>query len=171
MVTTDLRAHHCPMCERAVQTTQSFRCTECGRIDFCSNCVASIPILGAVRFVCRSCMVQKGWACSSCGVYVISVCVNCRRRACGEHVIEIFGLRDSKAKEIQVDYFNCPVCKGQLCGNCLVEKKGIFSTKYYCKKCNTELQLMAGPSRSCKSCGHTIEGPSAFCTYCGKSLA
>ena len=170
MVTTDLRAHHCPMCGRAVQTTQSYRCTECARIDFCSNCVASIPILGAVRFVCRSCMVQKGWACSSCGEYAISVCVNCQIRGCEKHVIELFGLRQSKA-EIRVDYFNCRVCKGQICGNCFVEKSRIFSTRYYCKKCNTQLQLTSEQSRSCKSCGHAIDGPSAFCTYCGKALS
>jgi membrane protease subunit (stomatin/prohibitin family) len=170
-VTTDLRAHYCPMCGRAVQTTQSFKCTECGKIDFCTNCVASVPGTGAPRYVCRACMIQKGWACSNCGEYATSVCVNCRKRACGIHVSELFGLKYTKAGEtLRVEYFKCLTCNGQLCGSCVLEKKGIFSTKYYCGKCNTELQLTSRPSRSCKACGHSVEGQAAFCRNCGKAL-
>lgn len=171
-VVTDARAHHCPICGRAVQTTQSFRCTECGRIDFCNNCVATIPSFGTERFVCRACMTQKGWACSSCGGYAMTVCINCKRRACGQHLVELFGLRYIRnGKVIGVDYLSCPNCKGQLCANCVQEKSGIFSTKYYCKKCAGELLAVSGASRTCKVCGHIVDTPSGFCTNCGRALS
>src|SRR5208282_5096879 len=95
-VITDKRTHHCPICGRAVQTLQSFRCTECAKVDFCYNCVASIPTFGTQRFVCRACVSQKGWACQSCGSYATAVCINCKRHACGQHVAELFGLAHLK---------------------------------------------------------------------------
>jgi DNA-directed RNA polymerase subunit RPC12/RpoP len=172
VVISDSRAHHCPICGRAVQTTQSFKCTECGRVDFCKSCVTSIPILGAERFVCRACMAIKGWACSSCGGYATLVCINCRRRACGEHTVGFFALQHVKGAEtIRVEYFTCTSCKGQLCNSCIEKKSGIFSTKYLCRRCNTELEAASTPNRVCKSCGHTAGAPSAFCTTCGKALS
>ncbi len=170
-VVTDARAHHCPICGRAVQTTQSFRCTECGRIDFCNSCVATVPSLGTQRFVCRNCMSQKGWACSGYGNYATAFCISCRRRACGQHVIELFGLQHTRGGQTnQVDYFNCPTCKGQLCSACVLEKSGIFSTKFYCRKCGTEVNVSLQPTRVCRFCYHGVEHVSAFCPSCGKAL-
>ncbi len=170
-VVTDARAHHCPICGRAVQTIQSFKCTECGRIDFCSNCVASIPSMGTQRFVCRACMTQKGWACSTCGGYSLTVCISCRRRSCGEHVAELFGLRNARGQTVFFEFYHCPTCRGQLCGACIQEKSGIFSTKYYCRQCSTQVQLLSAPSRACKFCAHTVEGTSPFCSSCGRALS
>jgi hypothetical protein len=161
-VVTDARAHHCPICGRAVQTIQSFKCTECGRIDFCSNCVAPILSMGTQRFVCRACMAQKGWACSSCGGYALTVCISCRRRSCAEHVAEVFGLENARGSTVFFEYFSCPTCRGQFCRMCIQEKSGIFSTKYYCAQCSMQVQLLSAPSRACKFCTHTVEGTSSF---------
>lgn len=57
-------------------------------------------------------MTQKGWGCSSCGSYAMAVCINCRRRACGQHVAELFGLKYTRKGEIiSVDFLTCPSCR------------------------------------------------------------
>ena len=165
-VVTDARAHHCPLCGRPVQTTQSFMCTECGRLDFCSGCVAKVPSMATQRFVCRSCMNQKGWACSSCGEFANSTCVICHRRACGTHYSVIFGL----AKGSKLLFMRCPSCGGRVCVNCIVTKSGILSDKYTCKKCSTELSRTLEQARYCKFCYRVVPQTSSFCTYCGKAL-
>ena len=95
-VYTDARTHHCPICGRAVQATQSFKCTECGETDFCGNCVTTIPSLGTQRFVCRACINRKGWACYSCGNYAPRACMVCGRHACQSHNFAMFWLDKSK---------------------------------------------------------------------------
>ena len=170
-VVTDAKTHHCPICGRAVQTLQSFKCTECGKVDFCERCVASLPTYGTERFVCRACVSQKGWACQSCGSYAITVCVNCRRRTCREHVSEMFGLMRVGRDGSIVAYFNCPNCHGQLCSACVQLKKKILSTKYLCGKCGGELELETEPSSICKFCGHSVDPVSTFCASCGRALS
>lgn len=164
-VVTDARAHHCPLCGRAVQLSQSFRCTECSKTDFCSNCVATIPSMGTQRFVCRACMTQKGWACSSCGNLATSTCIVCRKRACIQHNAGTFSIREGK----NLYFFTCPSCRGQLCNNCVEVKSGIFSTKYYCRRCRNELTGSVQQGRTCKFCYQTVPAGSVFCPNCGKS--
>ena len=170
-VVTDARTHHCPICGRAVQTLQSFRCTECGRVDFCERCVASLPTFGTERFVCRACVNQKGWACQTCGSYAMTVCINCKQRACEQHVAELFGLKRLRRDVTAFEYYNCPSCHGQLCAACVKEKSGIFSTKHYCGKCGMEVQSRTAPSRLCKFCGHSVDAVSLFCVSCGRARA
>ena len=165
-LTTDARAHHCPLCGRPVQITQSFKCTECGRLDFCSTCVTSVPSMGTQRFVCRSCMNQKGWACSSCGEFAHSTCIVCMRRSCGTHYSQAFGLPRGQ----KLLYMSCPSCNGRVCVTCVETKSGFFSSKYFCKKCSSELQLSPEQARYCKFCHRVISKTGAFCTNCGKAL-
>lgn len=169
-VVSDTRTHHCPICGRAIQTAQSFRCTECGRVDFCNNCVASVPSLGTQRFVCRACMTQKGWACSACGAYATAFCITCKKRACGQHVAQQFGTQHYQAGQTQVQYYTCPACNGLLCLTCVNEKKGVFSTKYYCKRCGTQANVSSQPVRVCRFCNHMVQPTSSFCSNCGKAL-
>jgi len=168
-VTTDSRTHHCPICGKALQPLQSFRCTECGREDFCETCGTTIPAFGTKRFVCRACVSQKGWACQICGSYSTMVCVSCRRRACDLHITGLFGLIRDRTAEVR--FFNCPTCRGQLCSACLEKKEGVFSTKYLCRVCGTEIRPTATTLQSCKFCGHTLYAASAFCSTCGKALS
>jgi DNA-directed RNA polymerase subunit RPC12/RpoP len=167
MVVTDERAHHCPLCGRPVKTTEAFRCTECGRSDFCNACVASIPSFGAHRFVCRTCMSQKGWACSTCGTYATATCIVCHRRTCGDHYTAVFASTSGS----RIYYLNCPACRGQVCINCAVIKSGVFSTHYYCRKCGTELSQALEQGKYCPYCHHTVAATSAFCPFCGKAMA
>jgi DNA-directed RNA polymerase subunit RPC12/RpoP len=167
-VVSDAKAHHCPICGRAVQTLQSYKCTECGKIDFCDHCVAPIPVFNTQRYVCRACMDQKGWACSSCGNYASMVCIHCKRHACGQHVAQLFGTVKSTTV---TNYFNCRNCRGQLCSTCIQTKSGIFSTRYYCKKCGAELQPNTSTARVCRYCAHSLDTASSFCPTCGKALA
>jgi hypothetical protein len=164
-VLTDTRAHHCPLCGRAVQALQSFRCTECGTADFCSNCVVSVPSLGTRRFVCRTCMNRKGWACSTCGGLATTTCISCRRRACEQHNLASFGVSEGAI----AGFLTCPTCRGQLCKNCVEIRSSFFSTKYYCKKCRTELTWSQQQGRTCKFCYRTVPSGATFCTFCGKS--
>ena len=168
-VITDSKIHHCPICGRALQPLQSFKCTECGREDFCEDCGTSIPTFGTKRFVCRACVNQKGWACQVCGSYAMMACVNCGRRACDSHITLVFGLRRKVATDIR--YFNCPTCRGQLCPACVEEKSGFFSTKYLCKKCGAEVPWTNETVRRCMICGHSVEAGATFCSSCGKSLS
>jgi DNA-directed RNA polymerase subunit RPC12/RpoP len=166
-VITDSKIHHCPICGRALQPLQSFKCTECGREDFCEDCGTSIPTYGTKRFVCRACVAQKGWACQACGSYAMMVCVSCGRRSCNEHIVTIFGF--VKKGDVKVRYFNCQTCLGQLCSACIQEKSGILSTKYLCRKCGNEVPWSTETGRLCKFCGHTVVTGS-FCSSCGKAL-
>ena len=135
------KTHHCPICGKAVQNLQSFRCTECGKEDFCDSCVASIPIFGTQRFVCLECVNRKGWACPSCGGYAAIVCVNCGKRTCDSHIMELFGLQLQRpnGETYRTDYFNCLTCKGQVCWDC-VEERGFLLKEYHCKKCGSNLE-------------------------------
>jgi hypothetical protein len=150
-VVTDARAHHCPLCGRAVQIPESFRCTECGKPDFCNNCVASIPSFGTQRFVCRTCMNQKGWACSTCGNLAINTCIVCVRRACGQHYVATFGI-EGGSRGGAIGYFSCLICRGQVCIDCVEIKSGLFSTRYYCRRCKTELSWSLQQGRFCRFC-------------------
>jgi hypothetical protein len=165
-VVTDERAHHCPLCGRPVKTTDSFQCTECGKFDFCNICVTSVPTFGAQRFICRTCLSHKGWACSTCGNYATVTCIVCKRHSCGAHYSATFGIT-SGAK---IYYLNCPTCRGQLCINCTDVKSGIFSTRYYCRRCHNELSPVQQPGRYCKFCYQTVAITQSFCSNCGKAL-
>jgi DNA-directed RNA polymerase subunit RPC12/RpoP len=114
-VVTDSRTHHCPICGRTIQTYNSFRCTECGKEDFCDNCGTTVPSFGTHRFVCRACVHQKGWACRSCGDYGFAVCISCKRRACSQRLTQMFGLTHTRNGKSTVQYFNCQTCGGALC--------------------------------------------------------
>jgi hypothetical protein len=167
-VVTDTRAHHCPMCGRPVQTTESYMCTECKRLDFCDSCVTAVPSMGTQRFVCRECTKQQGWACSSCGKFARLTCIVCHRRGCQDHYMELFGHPQGKGL---LFLMNCPSCSGLICVNC-TERKGLLS-RPSCKKCHTKLTrvIEKGP-RQTRYCGHCnrITEDSSFCTSCGKAL-
>ena len=168
MLISDTKTHNCPSCGRPVSALQSFRCTECGRLDFCQRCVTAIPIQrGAERFVCRTCIMKKGLACSDCGDYGATVCFFCSRRACQKHVANLFGLYVSEDDETY--YASCPTCRGTICNSCVQIKKRFFSTKVQCKKCGTELSLSPQQLFSCKFCGTTLPSNAAFCPKCGRS--
>lgn len=184
-VMTDTRAHHCPICGRPVEVTQSYKCTECGKVDFCEVCVTSITgrETGVQRFVCKSCMVQRGWACSTCGNMTVATCIRCKRRACRQHMATAFAIqRYSEAR-----YFTCPVCRGVLCNSCVEVKVGILSAKYYCKRCRTELNWSmqgvvvqsaaplhpsppATSNKTCPNCGASNPTHAKFCRKCGTSF-
>ncbi len=166
-VVTDARAHHCPICGRGVEMVQSFRCTECGREDFCTNCVTSLPSLGTLRFVCRACMSQKGWACTTCGNLAVATCIICKRRACGQHNVATFGIAERRG--VRIGFLTCPSCNGQLCVGCVETKSGVFSTRYYCRKCRNELIWTPQQIGACKFCYHIVTPGAVFCTFCGKS--
>jgi len=137
-VVSDSRTHHCPLCGKAVKLLQSFRCTECGTVDFCQTCMCPVANFGVVRYVCRACVAEKGWACPACGGFGASVCVNCGRRACSAHSDGIFGVIHERRDETIVQFYSCPNC-GQLCTECIQEKRGLFSRKYYCPKCGVQI--------------------------------
>jgi DNA-directed RNA polymerase subunit RPC12/RpoP len=166
-VISDTRAHHCPICGRPVSALESFRCTECGRADFCQRCVTAMPLRGTERFVCRTCLTKKGMACSDCGDYAPTVCSVCSRRACQKHVDSYFALY--VGKECQVHYAICPSCKGIVCNNCTQLKRGVFSTKVRCGKCGTEVSLSPDQVVSCQFCGVALSANVAFCPSCGRA--
>jgi hypothetical protein len=140
-VLTDVKLHHCPICGKSVQMNQSFRCTECNKVDFCANDVTAISRDGMTqRFVCRTCIIKNGWACSTCGDLASSTCVVCHRRACGRHKVEAFGIQGGRYDLTTTGYLTCQVCGGVLCRNCVDVDETIFSTKYICKKCRTKLR-------------------------------
>lgn len=168
-VVTDIRAHHCTTCGRPVQTLQSFKCTECGKADFCESCVTPVPSLGARRFVCRTCVQQKGWACATCGDYAGLVCGSCPRRSCEKHSSKIFGFADSEATWTELlFFFDCPTC-GKLCSNCVETKKGFFSDSFFCRKCRHQLQPVKQPAKACIFCKQMILATESFCSHCGRS--
>ena len=138
-VVRDARTHHCPLCGRAVKLLQSFRCTECGTVDFCEHCVSSLPNFGVERFVCRACIDAKGWACPACGSFGASTCVNCRRRSCQKHMEELFGLLHQTREGDAIEFYSCANCQGELCADCLQVRRRLFSTKYYCPKCGCQV--------------------------------
>lgn len=164
---SDTKPHHCPICGRPVSALKSFRCTECGKLDFCDRCVTAVPLMGTERFVCRRCITARGWACSECGEYAPSVCVACSRRACQQHVDTYFAFY--VGEERQVHYASCLTCKGQLCSSCAEVKRGLFSTKVYCVKCRSESSLSPRPLTSCRFCGMAVPPRAAFCPNCGKA--
>lgn len=138
-VVNDSKRHFCQMCGRAVKSLQSFRCTQCGTVDFCSHCVSSIPNFGVERFVCRKCISEKGWACGICEGFGAFECVNCGRRSCQQHLPELFGrLHQTRDEEDTVTFCSCENC-GQLCMDCLQAKRSLFSRKYYCPKCGAQI--------------------------------
>ena len=168
-VISDTKAHHCPICGRPVAALGSFRCTDCGRSDFCDHCVTAIPLQGTERFVCRTCITRKGWACSECGEYAATVCIICSSRACPQHVDRYFGFLVGEDR--QMHYASCPTCKGQLCANCSEIRRGFFSTKVLCKRCGGELSLSPRQPSSCMFCGMTVPPKAAFCPNCRKAQA
>lgn len=137
-VVTDTRAHHCPLCGRPVQTTASFMCTECKRLDFCDGCVTAVPSMGTQRFVCRECTKQHGWACSRCGKFAPLTCIVCHRRGCKDHYMELFAHPQRKDKSV----LNCPSCSGLICVGC-AERRGLLS-RPFCKKCHAQLSTAFG---------------------------
>jgi hypothetical protein len=148
-VVSDLKIHHCPICGRAVQLQQSFKCTECGRVDFCDNCVVSIPVFGTERYACRACVSQKGWACRECGGYADTVCVRCAKRSCEEHLEKMFGLQvvGASGETFRIDFFTCPSCQGDVCWDC-IEEKGFLIKTYSCKKCGSRLDRIQTDPRA-----------------------
>lgn len=138
-VISDSKIHHCPLCGIELKPHKSFKCTECGFVDFCETCVSSVPNFGVVRFVCRACIDAKGWACQTCGAFGMFACVNCGRRSCQAHGEELFGVLHQSRDEETVNFYNCPACNGPLCVGCVVEKRGFFSKKYYCGKCGVQV--------------------------------
>jgi hypothetical protein len=172
-IVTDAIAHHCPTCGRSVHTIQSFRCTECGRIDFCESCVTKVPTsLGAHRFVCRSCATQKGWMCSdgNCGDYGTRVCVACSRRACEKHISLIFAHTVGTEPVHEFRFFSCETCGGEVCMNCVESRIGIFRAKSYCSKCHNELRIRAEVPIICKVCDNVMPKSATVCSNCGRFL-
>lgn len=134
-VITDAKAHHCPICGRPVQVIQSYKCTECGRLDFCESCVTAVPNLGAERFVCRSCVHNKKWNCAICGNYGATTCIACSRRACQEHDAKLFAYSIGSDTII----LNCISCAGQVCADCAEPRRRFIRTRFYCNKCRNKL--------------------------------
>ena len=145
-VISDSKTHHCPMCGRAVKLQRSFKCTECGSVDFCQNCVSSLPNFGVERFVCRACISEKGWVCQICGSFGIFDCANCGSRSCQQHIDDLFGIQHERRDGNTVEFYNCANC-GRLCIDCLQVKRGLFSTKYLCPKCGTQIHSEIEPPR------------------------
>ena len=143
-VVSDSKTHYCRLCgselgKKAVHPLRSFRCTQCQTPDFCEHCVSPVPNFGVERFVCRACLSEKGWACGICEGFGASECVNCGRRACQQHLPELFGLiHRTRDEDDTVTFYNCENC-GQLCTGCLQAKRGLFSKKYCCPKCGTQI--------------------------------
>jgi len=164
----DSRTHNCPICGRPVAVGGSYRCTECGRLDLCDYCVTTVPGVGFQKYVCRDCITQKGWACSYCGNYSRHVCIICGRRACDGHRETLFAWLEKKSVYARA----CPACVGLVCKICAKVKSGVFSTKYNCPKCGSELVETQGAtsiSRTCRFCGTVIGPEGTFCPRCGKS--
>ena len=166
---SDTRAHHCPICGRPVQATQSYRCTECGRVDVCDRCVTAVRSRDSERFACRTCIAAKGWSCSECGNFAETVCVVCKRRACQTHLERHFGLR--VGNDVRIFHALCLTCNGRLCNSCAEVKRGYFSSKVYCRKCRNEvtLDLSQQQSSSCSFCGTLLRAGVRFCSLCGKA--
>ena len=147
-VINDSKRHFCPMCGRSVKPLKSFKCTECGVVDFCESCVAKVPNFGVVRFVCRDCIHRKGWACEICMDYGASTCVRCGKHACQQHADELFGIIHENNHERIVESYACAQCQGLLCLSCLIQKRGWFSAKYICSHCGNPAFLMASKTQS-----------------------
>jgi DNA-directed RNA polymerase subunit RPC12/RpoP len=165
---SDSKAHHCPICGRPVNALGSYKCTECGTMDFCSRCVTAVPLKKTERFVCKNCITKKGWGCSECGDYAQTTCVVCSRKTCQQHSDKYFGLEIGRERKVY--YTNCPTCRGPTCVSCTEIKEGLFSPRrYYCKRCRSEVTLLPRLAASCKFCGMGVAPTAVFCPSCGKA--
>jgi hypothetical protein len=138
-VIQDIRGHNCS-CGRPIRLGEGYVCTECGRKDFCSECVAAV----SDRIVCKECIKNKGLIPTRlvCGV-------------CGSHSLTY--VSDSKRWYCQACKTyppSCPHCTGPLT---FVEAYG----KWYCHGCKTYTQPAV---YACYRCG----GPLSFIKSYGK---
>jgi transcription elongation factor Elf1 len=58
---------------------------------------------------------------------------------------ELFGLLHQSRDGDTIQFYNCPSCEGELCVDCIIRKRGFFSTKYYCAKCGIQIRPEIGP--------------------------
>lgn len=54
-VVTDIKTHYCPVCGKPVSPTHAYKCTECGKTDFCETHISTIQTRGISRYVCPAC--------------------------------------------------------------------------------------------------------------------
>lgn len=137
-ITHDERTHNCPVCGKPVPVGSGYKCTECGRIDICDEC---IDVNEESRYICMDCIKKNGRDCSVCGKFSIYICAACEvtghsppTRVCGEHW-EFFCKYGSNGEYTR---FKCPNC-GDICGGCAIERKVLLLKKYICPVCGSDL--------------------------------
>jgi len=137
----DIRRHNCPRCGRPVKIGEGYVCKECGKEDLCQNCVEEV----ADEFICKECVEKKGWNCGICSNMATVTCEVCGKKRCSKHADDFDFLPYDPVSQKYDAYMSwyCPICRGSICEECKVEKRGFFGGKpqYYCKKCGNKLQI------------------------------
>ena len=154
---TDVVSHNCPVCGKPVPPGQGYKCTRCGKYDICEECVS---FLNPDGYVCKDCLKEAGQDCFICGKFAFQTCQACEKRlakgdpeveivkkVCGE-CYELFFADTRELKKAQGGMpplwgtvtYHCPVC-GNICADCIEEKKGWFSSKIVCKGCGSEIRM------------------------------
>ena len=137
LVTYDVRTHNCPVCGKHVEAGKGYRCVECGQYDVCESCVDHVR----GKYLCFSCIRKEGNNCLYCGKYAIIRCVSCKGGACRDDYGRMFWKFKEFPDAHRLVSFECEVCRGAVCQNCVVERKELFSTKYICKNCGSKLNI------------------------------
>jgi hypothetical protein len=147
-ITYDVQSHICTVCGTPITQGHVYRCIECGQSDVCSNCVRMTvkdAVKGAIReprYMCIRCLQSKKLNCTASGCFDVALylCVNCGKRSCAEHLANHFSrLAYSLGAYTR---FVCENCGGDVCDDCVDERRGFFSKKFFCKRCGSELTLM-----------------------------
>jgi len=154
---TDVVSHNCPVCGKPVQPGKGYRCNRCGKYDICEDCVSKLNPDG---YVCKDCLKAAGQDCFVCGKFAFQTCKACEiRLARGETEVEIvkkvcgpcYELFFADIRELEkakggmpprwgTVTYHCPNC-GNICVDCVEEKKSWFSTKQVCKACGSDVRM------------------------------
>lgn len=160
VVTHDIRAHNCPICGKPVESGKGFRCTKCGRLDVCSECVDK----ASGRYVCLPCLRDSGQDCQECGRFATWRCPSCDQlashglnvkptRACDSHYPLMFSVSLSYERRrgdryLRYAEFVCPRCGEHVCSLCAVKRRVLLSPRYFCRYCGSELRTLHGLVRA-----------------------
>ncbi len=167
VVTHDVRAHYCPVCDRPVEAGKGFRCKRCLRVDICTDCIKEAP----EGYICISCLKRDGDDCqfqvytmdSRCGEYAQYKCVVCDKpgdtppdhfkpsthstaqvgnpsRVCEKHKWD-WGIRwqsSGGGPHGTVWLLYCETCGGRICPMCASR---VSEGHYNCRKCGSQLRI------------------------------